>query len=75
LLLPQGKRAPKKKRTDVNLELAVKDVGGFPADIDKLRAAFYRHHGGTKHAANMAFNRAITGFGVDDDGKLVQEDI
>lgn len=56
----QGKpqQAAKKKQTDVNLDLAIKEVG-LPADVEVLRAAFYRHHGGSTHAANTAWHRAI----------------
>jgi hypothetical protein len=31
----------------------------LPADPDVLRTAFYKHHGGTNHAANMAWHRAV----------------
>jgi RecA-family ATPase len=61
-----------KKQTDVNLELAIKEVG-LPADVEKLRAAFYRHHGGTAHAANVAWNRAINARGLEVSGDKLDE--
>jgi hypothetical protein len=67
---PQRRQAPKKKQTDVNLELAIKEVG-LPADVEKLKAAFYRYHGGNAHAANTAWNRAINNkLELDVDGRL-----
>jgi RecA-family ATPase len=67
---PKRKRQQKKK-TDVALELAIKEVG-LPADVERLRTAFYRHHGGTAHAANVAWNRAINAMGLEVSGdKLV----
>jgi hypothetical protein len=38
--------------------MAIKEVG-LPCDVEKLRDAFYRHHGGSRHTANVAWNRAI----------------
>jgi hypothetical protein len=68
---PKKRQATKKKQTDVNLELAIKDVGGLPADVEVLRAAFKKHHGGSTHAANTAFNRAInSNLVLDGDGML-----
>jgi RecA-family ATPase len=65
------RKQQQKKQTDVALELAIKEVG-LPADVEKLRAAFYRHHGGTAHAANVAWNRAINAMGLEVSGdKLV----
>src|SRR6476659_6712865 len=67
---PKPRQAPKKKQTDVNLDLAIKEVG-LPADPEKLRAAFYRHHGGSTHAANTGWNRAVNNrLDLDDDGRL-----
>jgi hypothetical protein len=70
---PQAKERemPKRRKTDVNLQLAIQDVGGLPADVDELRAAFYKRHGGTKASACQAWNRAIRemGVGVTDDGR------
>jgi hypothetical protein len=60
----QPKAGQKNKKTDVALEMAIKEVGGLPCDVEKLRAAFYKHHGGTAHAANMAWNRAINAKGL-----------
>jgi hypothetical protein len=69
---PQAKEREihKRAKTDANLQLAIKDVGGLPADVDKLRAAFYKRHGGTKAAANQAWHRAIRemDLGVTEDG-------
>jgi hypothetical protein len=65
------RKQQQKKKTDVALELAIKEVG-LPADVEKLRAPFYRHHGGTAHAANAAWNRAINAMGLEVSGdKLV----
>jgi RecA-family ATPase len=65
------RKQQQKKKTDVALELAIKDVG-LPADVEKLRAAFYKHHGGEKHTANVAWNRAINAMGLEVSGdKLV----
>jgi hypothetical protein len=67
----QQQPPPKKKKTDAVLELAIKEVG-LPADVEVLRKAFYKLHGGNKSAANMAWNRAIreTYLGVDAEGRL-----
>jgi hypothetical protein len=66
----KGRQPPKKKQTDVNLERAIKEVG-LPADVEKLRAAFYRYHGGNAHAANAAWNRAVNNkLDLDEDGRL-----
>jgi hypothetical protein len=60
----QPKRGkPKRRKTDLALEMAIKEVG-LPADVDKLREAFKKAHGGTTHAANTAFNRAIDAEGL-----------
>ena len=65
---PQAKERekpkPKRVKTDANLQLAIQDVGGLPADVDALRAAFYKRHGGTVKTANQAWNRAIKEMGV-----------
>jgi hypothetical protein len=68
---PRERRPPKKKKTDAVLELAIKEVG-LPADVEELRKAFYRIHGGNNSAANMAWNRAIkdTYLEVDDEGRF-----
>ena len=43
-----------------------------PSKPLRIRAAFYRHHGGTAHAANVAWNRAINAMGLEVSGdKLV----
>ena len=52
------KGRPRKHKTDVTLERAIKDVG-LPADPEELKKAFYKYHGGSNHAANAAWNRAI----------------
>jgi hypothetical protein len=57
------RREQRNKKTDVALELAIKEVG-LPCDVERLRAAFYRHHGGSPHAANTAWNRAINAKGL-----------
>jgi hypothetical protein len=40
--------------------------------MEALRTAFYKHHGGAKHSANTAWNRAIDAEGLvlGVDGKL-----
>ena len=71
----QGKKGPgrPKKEMDVNLALAIKEVG-LPVDKEILRAVFYRHHGGSRAAANQAWNRAIKEAGIvlTDDGMLAK---
>ena len=57
------RRAPKRHKTDITLERAIRDVG-LPADPDALRAAFYKFHGGAKHAANVAWHRAVAAVGL-----------
>ena len=69
---PQPKRRPPKKlKTDITLERAIKDIG-LPADPDVLKKVFYKHHGGANHAANAAWHRAVDAEGLvlKDDGKL-----
>jgi hypothetical protein len=61
---PPKQRAPQKRyKTDIALERATKEVP-LPADPVKLRAAFYKHHGGTNHAANVAWRRAVKTAGL-----------
>jgi len=43
--------------------MAIKEVG-LPADLDTLKAAFYKHHGGSKHSGNTAWHRAINTMGI-----------
>jgi AAA domain len=66
----KGRKKQQKKQTDVVLELAIRDVGGVPVGMEKLREAFYHRHGGSNHAANTAWHRAIRGLepGVFEDG-------
>ena len=53
------KMPPKRHKTSVPLETAIAEVG-LPADVEVLRAAFYRAYGGTNSkAANTAWHRAI----------------
>jgi hypothetical protein len=54
---PEKQRAQPKSLS--MLDEAIFDVGGLPADIEKLRTAFYKVHGGDTHAANVAWNRAV----------------
>jgi hypothetical protein len=65
------KRQQKKGRTDVVLDLALKETGS-PVDEGKLREVFYRIHGGERKTANQAWNRALkdSGLEVDLDGLL-----
>jgi len=60
---PKAQRA--KPKTQDALHKAIDDVGGLPADPDKLRKAFYAHHRGKRHTANVAWHRALR------DAKLV----
>ena len=53
------KMPPKRHKTSVPLETAIAEVG-LPADVEVLRAAFYRAYGGTNSkAANTAWHRAM----------------
>ena len=66
----EGRRPPRKTKTSVPLDKAIAEVG-LPADMEVLREAFYKAHGGATHAANRAWNRAIEEAGlVLVDGKL-----
>jgi hypothetical protein len=56
------KRKQKNDRTDVVLELALKETE-LPVDEDKLRQVFYRIHGGDRKAANRAWHLALKGAG------------
>ena len=67
---PKKKKGPARRKTDFNLERAIKEVG-LPADVEKLKAAFYKFHGGSSHAANTAWNRAISGAELEMDGDRV----
>jgi AAA domain len=55
---PKKKGAPKKRKTDATLARAIEEVG-LPAEPDKLKESFYKFHGGSNHAANAAWNRAL----------------
>ena len=55
---PPKRQAPRRRKTDVTLERAIKEVG-LPADPEELRAAFYKFHGGNNRAANTAWHRAV----------------
>jgi hypothetical protein len=48
--------------SDRLLDVAI--VVGLPADPEGLRQAFYKHHGGAKHAANAAWHRAVKESGL-----------
>jgi hypothetical protein len=64
------RRAPRKSKPNVALDMAIGDVA-LPADPEVLKKAFYKHHGGSNHAANTAWHRAIEGAGLGlIDGKL-----
>jgi X-X-X-Leu-X-X-Gly heptad repeat protein len=65
------KKVPRRLKTNVVLQKAISEVG-LPADMAALRTAFYKHHGGAKHSANTAWNRAVDAEGlvVQADGKL-----
>ena len=52
------------------LEMAIKEVG-LPAEMEVLREAFYKAHGGTNTCGKWAWNRAIEASDlVLKDGKL-----
>jgi hypothetical protein len=63
-VMPKGREPPKKKKTDFTLEQAIKEVG-MPANVEVLRNAFYRIHGGDRRAANQAWHRAINAKGFE----------
>jgi hypothetical protein len=52
------RRTPQRPKTDVTLGRAINEVK-LPADPDALKAAFYKFHGGSNHAANAAWHRAL----------------
>jgi hypothetical protein len=52
------KKVPERLKTSVPLDQAIKEVG-LPADVEVLREAFCKYHGGSAHAANAAWHRAI----------------
>jgi hypothetical protein len=55
---PKGRASYRPPKTDVTLARAIKEVG-LPADMEVLKAAFYKYHGGSNHAANTAWHRAV----------------
>jgi hypothetical protein len=68
--MPVKRKESRKTKTSIPLEQAIEELG-LPAEPDALRMAFYKYHGGTKHAANVAWNRALENGGVVlVDGKL-----
>jgi hypothetical protein len=59
---PDRKLPPRQRtrsKTQSTLDKAIAAVNGLPANVDDLRAKFYELHGGEKHAANRAWNRAM----------------
>ena len=69
----QLRNQKKKPKTEMALEMAIDEMG-LPAEVEVLREAFYRHHGGAKHAPNAAWNRALNnGELVLDGGKLFRQ--
>jgi hypothetical protein len=64
----KGRKLPRKTKTSVPLEIAIKEVR---LPMEALREAFYKAHGGTKSAANIAWHRAIEASDlVLEDGKI-----
>jgi hypothetical protein len=59
----QGRKKQKNARTDVVLELAVKETG-LPVEEVRLREAFYRKHGGDNKSANRAWHLALKSSGL-----------
>ena len=68
------RKQSEKRQTSGAMEKAIAEVG-LPAEERVLREAFYRHHGGTDHTANVAWNRALKNEGLmfNDEGKLFQQ--
>ena len=67
----KGKKMPSRKhKTSVPLEQAIDEVG-LPAELEVLKKAFYKAHGGSGKAANTAWHRAVEASGLElRDGKL-----
>jgi hypothetical protein len=75
---PMGKRGkkmpPRKTKTSVPLKMAIEEVG-LPVEMEVLREAFYKAHGGSNKAANTAWHRAIEASDlVLQNGKLSREE-
>jgi AAA domain len=60
---PPPKHQASRRKTDVTLEQALDEVT-LPAEVEVLRAAFYKFHGGNPRAANTAWHRAIKATGL-----------
>jgi hypothetical protein len=59
----KGKGRGRPKVVDLTFIRAVEKVG-LPADPEVLRQVFYELHGGNRHAANAAWNRALNESGL-----------
>jgi hypothetical protein len=67
---PSKQRMLQRRKTDVALEQAIDEVG-LPSEVEVLRTAFYKYHGGNNRSANTAWHRAIGKVGLEFfDGKL-----
>jgi hypothetical protein len=60
---PIASQQKRQKKPEIALERAIKELG-LPGNMEVLRAAFYTFHGGSRHAANAAWNRAINAAGL-----------
>ena len=56
--LPKKRARGRPRKTNTIMDMAIAEVG-LPADVEVLKQAFYRIHGGNTHAANRAWNRAL----------------
>jgi hypothetical protein len=65
------KKNGRPRKNDFTMQQAINEVGGFPVDVQKLRAAFNRIHGGNTKAANVAWHRAVKDMGLMLNGDLV----
>jgi hypothetical protein len=56
--MPKKRGRGRPRKTNTIMDMAIAEVG-LPADVEVLKQAFYRLHGGNSHAANRAWNRAL----------------
>jgi hypothetical protein len=58
------KKGREKLKTNFPMQQAIKEVGGLPVDVEVLREAFKKCHGGERKSVNMAWLRAIKDMGL-----------